>query len=60
MFTLSLIALLISTVSLSTMAYFGVLKYGETSEDDDSEKTVKDLSECSHPLKEVGFLGHFR
>lgn len=44
MFTLSLIVLLIATVSLSTMTYFGILKYGETSEDEDSGKTVKDLN----------------
>lgn len=63
MFTLSLIALLIATVSLSTIAYFGILKYGETTEDEDSEKTVKDLNKILLTLvivilASVGIMGY--
>jgi uncharacterized membrane protein YidH (DUF202 family) len=63
MFTLSLIALLIATVSMSTMAYFGILKYGETTEDEDSEKTVKYLNKILLTLvivilASVGIMGY--
>ncbi len=43
MFTLGMTLLIIATLALATMTLFGILQYRDTSSDDDSDKTVKDL-----------------
>lgn len=43
MFTISLIITSITVMLLAAMAYFGVLQYKETTDDDDADKTVSDL-----------------
>ncbi len=63
MFTIGIIALIISVIGLASIAFFGILQYKDSSWDDDSDKTVKDLFKimlglCIGIILSVGIMGY--